>query len=188
MLKAALGALIVVGAFGGALYAGGNVMGAWEPYEPAQPTGSPAVDPKQLPPAEQRSRPRKAKAARDARWIRRADALCSAAHRETAEMRQPRTAEEMRAFLTRGMTMNRRWNARFLRLGAPRGEGKRFGRLRGLFREDEALMSDLAAAVRQQDGASAMLLGERLMGVARRESRLMVSLGAGECALAANAI
>jgi hypothetical protein len=185
MLKAALGALVVAGAFGLALYGGGNVMGAWAPYEAPGASGSLAQ------PSDHSPTPRRPVArrkARDGRWIRRADAICLDAHRAAAGMRQPRTAEEIRTFLTRGVKENRRWNRRFLRLGAPRGQEQRFARLRTLFREDEAILSDLASAMRREDWASAMLLGERLMSLARRESNVMMSLGARECALPSDAI
>jgi hypothetical protein len=187
MVKTALGAIAVLAAFAGALYAGGNVMGAWEPYDAAAAGGHPAgAQPKAAPTSakrRQRSRP-----ARDARWIRRANALCLAARRDAERTRQPRTAEEIQAFLSHGVKENRRWNRRFLRLGAPRGEAKRFARVRSLFGQDGAMLSDLAAAVRRQDGASAILLGDRLISLARRESALLVALGARECALPSTAI
>jgi hypothetical protein len=178
MVKTVLGAIVVLTAFAGALYAGGNVMGAWKPYEPPQASGKPGAQPRAASPRRTRSKP-----TRDARWIRHANALCRDARRNDAQTRQPRTAAELRAFLTSGAKTNRRWNARLLRLGVPRGETKRYARLRALFREDEAMFSDLARAVRRRDGGSAMLLGERLMSLARRESSLLVSLGARDCAL-----
>jgi hypothetical protein len=187
MLKTALSAIVVVAAFAGALYAGGNVMGAWEPYEAAdRPAagGHKTAAPKRS----RRKQARPVKQVRDARWIRRANALCVAAQREGAQTRAPRTAEELAAFLKRGVKQNRDWNGRFLALGSPRGGARQFARIRALFREDEALVADLLTAVRQQDGASAMLLGDRLMSLARRESALLVGLGARECALPSNAI
>jgi hypothetical protein len=186
MLKTALSAIVVVAAFAGALYAGGNVMGAWEPYDAAEPAagGPKAAAPKRT----RRKHARPVRQVRDARWIRRANALCEAALREGAETRAPRTAEELAAFLKRGVKQNRAWNRRFLALGSPRGGARQFARIRGLFREDETLVADLLTAVRRHDGASAMLLGDRLMSLARRESALLVGLGARECALPSNAI
>jgi hypothetical protein len=187
MLKTALSAIVVVAAFAGALYAGGNVMGAWEPYETAEPAAGghkTAAAPKR--PRRKHARP--VKQARDARWIRRANELCVAARREGAETRAPRTAGELAAFLKRGVKENRAWNRRFLALSSPRGGARQFARVRGLFREDEALVADLLTAVRQRDGASAILLGDRLMSLARRESALLVGLGAHECTLPSNAI
>jgi hypothetical protein len=187
MLKTALSAIVVVAAFAGALYAGGNVMGAWEPYEAAEPAAGghkTAAAPKRS----RRKHARPVRQVRDARWMRRANALCVAALREGAATRAPRTAAELAAFLKRGVEQNRRWNRRLLALGSPRGGARKFARIRGLFREDESLVADLLTAVRQQDGASAMLLGDRLMSLARRESALLVGLGARECALPTNAI
>lgn len=189
MLKAALGALLVAGAFAIALFAGGSVMGAWDSYEAPPSSGRPSPESNPLPTAHrQKTRRKKASPARDAHWIRRANAICLEARRNAAATRQPRTAEEIEAFLAHGMKENRRWNKRFLRIGAPRGEAKRFRRLRGLFREDEALLSEFAAAARRRDGSAAIVLGEELLDLAERESSLMVSLGARECALPSDAI
>jgi len=187
MVKTILSAIVVIAAFAGALYQGGNVMGAWEPYDapngPSSARGGKTAAPKRA-----KRRPAKARPARDARWIRRANALCVVSRRDAAATRAPRTAAELQAFLARGVRQNRYWNRRLLALGAPRGEARRFARIRSLFHEDELLLSDLVRAIREQDGGSAMLLGDRLMSIARRESALMVALGARRCTLPANAI
>ncbi len=190
MVKTALCAIVVLAAFAGALVAGGNVTGAWEPYDPS---AGGAPQPK-APLTSGKRRHRKkaarthAKPARDARWIRRANALCRKARRQSEHTRAPRTAEEIQAFLGKGVKQNRYWNRRFVGLGDPRGEATRFARVRALLREDEALLADLVTAVRDSDGASAILLGDRLLSLARRESALMVALGARECSLPSTAI
>jgi hypothetical protein len=186
MVKTILSAIVVIAAFGGALYAGGNVMGAWEPYD--GPQGPSARGEKTATPKRAKRRHAKPRPARDARWIRSANALCIASRRDAEATRAPRTASELQAFLTRGIRQNRYWNRRLLALGAPRGEAKRFARIRSLFREDELLLSDLVRAIREQDAASAMLLGDRLVSIARRESVLMVTLGAHRCTLPSSAI
>jgi hypothetical protein len=192
MVKAAFGALLVAGAFGGVLYGGGNVMGAWEPYHATAPGDHPNSAPQAKAAGQQPSRRRSAtrrharrpaRAPLDAHWVRQANALCSAARRETFAMRQPRTLEELQAFLARGLKRNRHWNARFLRLGAPRGRADEFRRLRALLRDDEALLAEVATAVREGDGTSILLVSEDLIDIARRESRLLVSMGARDCAL-----
>jgi hypothetical protein len=194
MVKTALSAVVVLAAFAGALVAGGNVMGAWEPYDPtAAGTPQPGAQPKAAPAAGKRRHAKKparthAKPARDARWIRRANALCRAARRESQQSRAPRTAEEIEAFLKQGVKQNRYWNRRFVALGAPRGEAKRFAPVRALLRQDEALLAELVKAVKNSDGASALLLGDRLVNLAQRESALMVALGASECSLPSTAI
>lgn len=186
MVKTILSAIVVIAAFGGALYAGGNMMGAWEPYDAAN--GPAAGGEKAAAPKRAKRRHAKPRPARDARWIRRANALCVASRRDAQQTRAPRTADELQAFLGRGVKQNRYWNRRLLALGAPRGEAKRFARIRSLFHEDELLLADLVRAIRERDGASAMLLGDRLVSIARRESALMVALGAHRCTLPSNAI
>jgi hypothetical protein len=186
MIKTILSAIVVVAAFGGALYTGGNVMGAWEPYDaPKGPStrGEGTAAPKRARRPHAKPRP-----AGDARWTRRANALCIAARRDQAATRAPRTAEELAAFLRRGVSRNRYWNRRLLALGAPRGEARRFAKIRSLFHEDELLLSDLVRAIREQDGASALLLGDRLVSLGRRESALLVALGARACSLPSAAI
>jgi hypothetical protein len=192
MMKVAFGVLLAAAAFGGVLYAGGNVMGAWEPHQAAPSPESPNAAPRPEAPAQppSRRRPARAKPARprkttprDARWIRRANALCRAARRDALATRQPRTLEEMETFLARGTKDNKRWNARFLELGAPRGDASRFRRLRALLREDERLLSETAAAVRDRDGAALLMLSQELVSIAEEESSLLVSMGARACAL-----
>ena len=190
MKKAAFGALLTAAAFGAALYFGGNVMGAWEPYR--GPTAEPEAKAAARKPSRARrakpSRPRKPTTPKDVGWVRRANALCRDARRQSASTRQPRTLEEMQAFVARGRKDNRRWNARFLGLGAPRGDAARFRKLRSLFREDESLLSEVAAAIRERDATSMMFLGRELVDLGRRESRLMMSMGARDCTLPGGAV
>jgi hypothetical protein len=172
------------------LVVGGNVLGAWEPAKPVAAPPAKAAKPR-APVSPTRSAPKaasahapKRKATRPA-WIATLNALCRSAEVQTAALTQPQTLAEVRSYLQRVAKLSKRWNdqaAGPLAIAARR-DPQKVRRLEQLFAQEPRLIADAIAALDARALERFQQLAPRFLANGREQSRLLVGLGAEDCAL-----
>jgi hypothetical protein len=187
-----LRALLVIGGiavvFVVTLVVGGNVLGAWEPAKPAAaPPAAELIKPRAIVRAKREPapvRPRARKAARP-RWIVSLNALCRSAEAQTAAMTQPQNLAEIRSYLLRAARLSKRWNDRAAGplAAAARRDPRKVRRLQQLFAQEPQLFADATAALDARALERFQQLAPRFVANGREQSRLLVALGAEDCAL-----
>jgi len=178
--------VLVIGAFGGALYFGGGALGAWESPKP-EPVALPKQQAKKHSPRKRHARP--AASAQPVKrtvptkpsWLVELNATCRRARRESESMHQPAIPEEIAPTLRKTIVMNRRANRETAALVSRSGNTAAAAQLRSLYAQDEALLQRLLGAA--EDGRYQQLQGiaRSLIPVARAENNLFARLGAHAC-------
>jgi hypothetical protein len=169
------------------LVVGGNVLGAWEAAKPAAAPLADPLKPRALVRAKPKPAPAQAprrKAARPS-WIVSLNALCRSAEAQTAAMTQPQNLAEVRSYLQRAARLSKRWNSRAAGplAVAARRDPRRVRRIQQLFAQEPQLFADALAALDARALERFQQLAPRFVANGREQSRLLVALGAEDCAL-----
>jgi hypothetical protein len=189
--------LLVVLAFGGALFYGGQAMGAWEEYKPVPDkagtrVGGPGAASPKSAKAHRKGR-KSARASRPARgdrqtWAGRASAICRRARPDlellARELAAARSAEELEAALAQLARANERVNAQLRAIPPPPRQRARVRALRAVLAKEERIVTGMLTAVRRRDGHALRALVEAADPVVRSENELFWVLGANECTVA----
>lgn len=194
LLAVALVALI----FGGTLVLGGERLGAWDSPTPASHRAAAAsAEPKKAArPAQRRKRARPKAPRRPRRatkrpaWIAELNALCRSAKAQTATVAPPQSIPEVRLYIRRMAALSRRWNRRATAgplAAAARRDPRRVRQLRQLFDEEGILIRSAQAAADRSDIEEFGRLGPLMVMNGEEQSRLLVALGARDCALSSGA-
>jgi hypothetical protein len=171
------------------LVVGGNVLGAWEPAKPAAAPAPPAepIKPRALVKAKPKPAPAQAPRRKPARprWIVSLNALCRSAEAQTAAMTQPQNLGEVRSYLQRAARLSKQWNDRAAAplAAAARRDPRKVRRIQQLFAQEPQLFADALAALDARALGRFQRLAPRFVANGREQSRLMVALGAEDCAL-----
>jgi hypothetical protein len=178
--------VLVIGAFVGALYFGGNTLGAWE-----TPKEAPVAVPKL--PKQKRARPKRhraparpthpVKAVSPAKpsWLVELNAACRRGKRESDSIPSPATRQEVPRALRRVVALNSRMNRETAALVSRSGNAALAARLRHLYAQDEALMQRTLKAAEQGRYQRFPALARSLITVAKAENHVFARLGAGSC-------
>jgi hypothetical protein len=196
----AIGGTAIV--FAAALIIGGELFGAWAPAKPVAASRPDAARPGALveartsssprpkskrpsrPPARQQRAPKPNARSRQS-WVMKLNGLCRSAEAEVFAIPPPQTPAEARQYFQTIARLSERWNgaaAKPLALAA-RTDSRSVRRLFQLFEEERGLMADAVAAVEARDSARYQRLAPRFLANGREQSRLLVGLGAEDCAV-----
>lgn len=182
-----LAVVLVIGAFGAALYFSGDTLEAWE-----SPKQEPVAMPK-LPKPKKQPRPKHhARPARNAQpatkaaparpsWLAELNAACRRGKRESESMPQPSSPQELAPALRKVIGMNTRMNRETAELVSRSGNATAAAKLRSLYTQDEALLQRALNASEQGEYQRLPGIARSLIAVARAENTLFARLGAGAC-------
>jgi hypothetical protein len=194
MLRLLLGLGAVAAAFAGTVSFGGFVTGAWDDVPPpARSEAAAASDRAGERETTRRgrrarvrvtaARRRHAWAAARARWADAATDLCLSAAAQAVAHARPRTLAQFDAYVARLERLNRRFHRALSAVPPAPPDRRLVARLQTLLRRDERAIAGVRAAVRTRDAPRLLELAQELIAVAEQESRIMVRLGAPDCAL-----
>lgn len=184
--------VVVVGAFGAALYFSGDALEAWESPEPAAEASQAAPVPNKKAKPGRRAQPRQpvqhaqpAKKASPSKpsWLVELNALCRRGKAESNAIQPPSNLQEVPRVLRRVMRMNTRMNRQGTALVRRSGNAKAATQLRRLFDQDEALLQRTLAAAEKGQYNRLPALARSLVAVAKSENNLLQRLGAADCTL-----
>jgi hypothetical protein len=176
-----LAVVLVIGAFGAALYFSGDTLEAWESPKP-----EPVAIPK-LPKPKKHARPARhvqpAKRTVPAKpgWLVELNAACRRGKRESESMPRPSTPQELAPALRKVIGLNARMNRETAQLVSRSGNATAAAQLRSLYAQDEALLQRALKASEQSRYERLPGIGRSLIAVARAENNLFARLGAGAC-------
>ena len=178
----------VLGAFGAALYFGGDTLEAWETPEPSQ-ASLPAPDTKRKAkpkrPAKKAARPapkpaRPAKPRKPA-WLIELNALCRQTRVELEEVPSPSGLSEVAPYLREVGRLNRRWNKQGVAILRRGGNAAAASELRELFGRDEAAVQTMLTMAEKGQYQQLGAYAQTLVPLAKAENRMLKKLGAVDC-------
>jgi hypothetical protein len=180
----------VLGAFGAALYFGGDALEAWESPEPSK-ASLPAPETKRKTKPKRLARPAtKTRAARPAAtprkpaWLIELNALCRHGLIELEAIPRPSQLSGIVPYLRQAGRLNRRLNDRGLALVRRSGNATAANQLRKLFDQDEAAVRSMLTLAQKGQYQRLARLAQSLVPLARAENRTLARLGAVDCTLA----
>ena len=178
---------LVVGAFVGALYFSGDALEAWESPKP-EPVAMPKLPkPKKRPKPKQHAqsvkyaKPVKKAAPAKPSWLVELNAACRRGKRESESIPRPSNPEELARLLRKVTGMNARINRETAGLVSRSGNAKAATQLRGLYAQDEALLTTALNASEHGEYQRLPRIARSLLAVGRAENNLFARLGAGDC-------
>ena len=191
MLRIFLYVAAVVALFAGAIFYGGNAIGAWDPLPPA-PEPPPAVKlshkkakdkpkPHAAKPSVQRS-PGKTHAQKA--FVKKTNGICRDSKAEVqAVLAQGNTSTHagVLALFQHLKTVNAELNDRFLAIPAPPGYKDDVAELRRLFRNEELYFDSMGRALQSRDMKRFYAMNDRLTDIALDETDILANLGAYAC-------
>jgi hypothetical protein len=185
--------VVVVGAFGAALYFSGDALEAWESPKPAAEASQAAPAPEKKAKPERRAEPARqpvqhaqpAKKASPSKpsWLVELNAPCRRGKAESDAIQPPSSLQEVPRVLRRVMRMNTRMNRQGTALVRRSGNAKAATQLRRLFDQDETLLQRTLAAAEKGQYNRLPALARSLVAVAKSENGLLQRLGAADCTL-----
>jgi hypothetical protein len=196
MLRILLYVAAVVALFAGAIFYGGNAIGAWDPLPPA-PEPPPAVKlshPKSQDKNKDKGKPASTNSSAPAEAHRKTPAQKAFVRKTNAVCRDSKT--EVQAVLAQGntstragvlelfqnlKTVNAELNDRFLALPVPAGYKDDVAELRQLFATEEHYFDAMEHALQNRDMKRFYALNDRLTDVALDETDVLANLGAYAC-------
>jgi hypothetical protein len=191
MVRIFLYVAAVVALFAGAIFYGGNAIGAWDPLPPA-PEPPPAVKlshkkakdkpkPHAPRPSVQRS-PRKTSAQKA--FVKKTNGVCRDSKAEVqAVLAQgnPSTHAGVVALFQHLKTVNAELNDRFLAIPAPPGYKDDVAELQRLFRNEELYFHSMGRALQSRNMKRFYAMDDRLTDIALDETDILANLGAYAC-------
>jgi hypothetical protein len=197
--------LLVIAAFGGALYFSGDALEAWESPKPAaeampaspapkknaaepkphaQPTSKPAPKQRAQPASKPPSHPQPAtKAPAKPTWLVELNALCRQGKMQIEEIPQPTGLQDSVRYLRQSARLNSRLNRQGLALVQRSGNAKITSQLSALFNRDEAAMQHLLTLAENGQYQELGHYARSLIPLAKSENRVMAKIGATDCTL-----
>ena len=194
MLRILLYVAALIALFAGAIFYGGNAIGAWDPLPPA-PTPPPAVKVHPGKARKELAQPASSaaaaapavrkKTAAEKAWTHDANALCRESRAGVQNLAAQASGagsysgsvqlfEQVRAY-------NKEMNDRFLALRVPPRYQPQVAKLRVLFSREEQLFDLMYGALKDRRRAAYLSLSDRVTDVALDEADIMASLGAYSC-------
>jgi hypothetical protein len=193
MLRIVIYVAALICLFAGAIFYGGNAIGAWDPLPPA-PTAPPAVKVHHTKnPAQTKSAatapnpaPPRPRTAAEKVWIRSANGLCRESRQGVQTMVAQATDDGSFsggvALFERFRTYNKEMNDRFLALHAPESYKPSITRLRLLFAREEHIFDVMHETLHGTRNMKPFFrLSDRLTYVALDETDVISNLGAYGC-------
>src|SRR5262245_17352034 len=189
--------VVVLGAFGAALYFSGDALEAWESPEPSQASQPAPVtkkakrhrgarttkDPKARPKPKPTHPAKPAKRA----WLAELNALCRDGRDELAQIPRPSTPAEIATYLRDAQEVNTLLNDEAVEIVRRGGDTATANQFRRLFDRDEAAVQKmLTLAERGEYTRLVRRFARSLVPLARAENRMLARLGAADCTLAAD--
>jgi hypothetical protein len=182
----------VLGAFGAALYFGGDTLEAWETPEPSQ-ASLPAPETKRKSKPKRRAQPaknasrrapkpaRRASKPRKRAWLIELNALCRQSRIELEEVPSPSGLSEVAPYLREAGRLNRQWNEQGIAILRRGGNAAAANELRELFDRDEAAVQTMLTMAEKGQYQQLATYAQSLVRLARAENRVLKKLGAADC-------
>jgi hypothetical protein len=193
MVRILLYVAALIALFAGAIFYGGNAIGAWDPLPPA-PTPPPAVkvhpgkakpDGKAASSTTAQSAVTRKKTPAEKAWVHSANALCresrDGVQNLVAQATDAGTYSGSVALFEQVRTYNKEMNDRFLALRVPASYRPDVQQIRALFTREEHLFDLMSKALREKRMRAYFSLSDRLTDVALDEADIMANLGAYSC-------
>ena len=179
--------VLVIGAFGAALYFSGDALEAWESPKPEtvampkQPKRKHGAKPKPHARPERHAQPVKNVSHAKPSWLVELNATCRRGKRESESIPQAYTPQEIPGTIKRVIRLNTRMNRETAALVSRSGNAAAAAKLRNLYAQDEALLQRVLKTAEQGRYERLRALTRPLVALARAENNLFARLGAGGC-------